>query len=368
MALTSAGKENDKSKKDKKKKKKDKDKHASVSLLGGAGRGAKPLRKGSGRGMSLDNHVEDGLLNKHRDHRIRRQQSQPERSACFNCLRNALHCYNIVVLILGVGALAVGVWLLVTDFSAREVTVLVDSDFFEIGTYLVLAGGGLIALLAFCGCCGTMREDRCILGFYGVVLTMVFFALCTGGALSLLFRDEITSSIKLRLRESIQLHYGHDLRGNSYNRLVTDAWDSMQRKLECCGSDGNASAVYSWAIYKGHSEWYHNRRTSRVSSGQIPYVPESCCKPDGDKALCVGSKPLKGPPAWGPPFQKNYKVNEHLYTEGCYEKVKGHLVQHAFILGAVALSVPLLLIIGIVIAFCLCARVTKSDNLDEEDL
>ncbi|KAJ8306253.1 hypothetical protein KUTeg_016798 [Tegillarca granosa] len=172
MALTSAGKENDKSKKDKKKKKKDKDKHASVSLLGGAGRGAKmaanfypPLRKGSGRGMSLDNHVEDGLLNKHRDHRIRRQQSQPERSACFNCLRNALHCYNIVVLILGVGALAVGVWLLVTDFSAREVTVLVDSDFFEIGTYLVLAGGGLIALLAFCGCCGTMREDRCILGF-----------------------------------------------------------------------------------------------------------------------------------------------------------------------------------------------------------
>ncbi|KAJ8306252.1 hypothetical protein KUTeg_016797 [Tegillarca granosa] len=350
MALTSAGKENDKSKKDKKKKKKDKDKHASVSLLGGAGRGAKmaanfypelrtmytayndisvkksrssgsqwnfnskeihkspsrderkPLRKGSGRGMSLDNHVEDGLLNKHRDHRIRRQQSQPERSACFNCLRNALHCYNIVVLILGVGALAVGVWLLVTDFSAREVTVLVDSDFFEIGTYLVLAGGGLIALLAFCGCCGTMREDRCILGF-------------------------ITSSIKLRLRESIQLHYGHDLRGNSYNRLVTDAWDSMQRKLECCGSDGNASAVYSWAIYKGHSEWYHNRRTSK-----IPYVPESCCKPDGDKALCVGSKPLKGPPAWGPPFQKNYKI------------------------------------IGIVIAFCLCARVTKSDNLDEEDL
>jgi len=66
---------------------------------------------------------------------------------------------------MGVGALGVGIWLLVTDFSAREWSVLIDSNKFEIGTYLILAGGGMIALLAFCGCCGTMREDRCILGF-----------------------------------------------------------------------------------------------------------------------------------------------------------------------------------------------------------
>ncbi|KAJ8306346.1 hypothetical protein KUTeg_016891 [Tegillarca granosa] len=133
-----------------------------------------------------------------------------------------------------------------------------------------------------------------------VVLAILIFMLCVECSC-----HKITSSIKLRLRESIQLHYGHDLRGNSYNRLVTDAWDSMQRKLECCGSDGNASAVYSWAIYKGHSEWYHNRRTSSKFLDNLPSV--------------------------------------FSFLQGCYEKVKGHLVQHAFILGAVALSVPLLL-------------------------
>ena len=69
---------------------------------------------------------------------------------------------------MGCGALAVGVWLLVTDFSAREISFIVDSNLFEIGTYLILGGGGLIALLAFCGCCGTMREDKCILGFVSV--------------------------------------------------------------------------------------------------------------------------------------------------------------------------------------------------------
>lgn len=71
----------------------------------------------------------------------------------------------LMLQIMGCGLLGVGIWLLVTDFSAREITVIINSDMFEIGTYMILAGGGLVALLAFCGCCGTMREDRCILGF-----------------------------------------------------------------------------------------------------------------------------------------------------------------------------------------------------------
>ena len=80
---------------------------------------------------------------------------------------------NVCVLvfqIMGCGLLGVGIWLLVTDFSAREITVIINSDMFEIGTYMILAGGGLVALLAFCGCCGTMREDKCILGFVSTII------------------------------------------------------------------------------------------------------------------------------------------------------------------------------------------------------
>ena len=55
-----------------------------------------------------------------------------------------------------------------TEYSAREVSVLVGSNLFEIGTYLLIAGGGTIALMAFCGCCGTMREDRCVLAFVSI--------------------------------------------------------------------------------------------------------------------------------------------------------------------------------------------------------
>ena len=76
--------------------------------------------------------------------------------------------------LLGLGVLGVGIWLLVTEYSAREVSVLVGSNFFEIGTYMLIAGGGTIALMAFCGCCGTMREDKCVLAFVSILQTCAF--------------------------------------------------------------------------------------------------------------------------------------------------------------------------------------------------
>ncbi|XP_069127011.1 tetraspanin-18B-like isoform X1 [Argopecten irradians] len=365
MALTTLSKDDKKDKKKKKEKKskdKKKDKKLQEPFLGGASnKGDKPLR--GRRQHSMENHVDDGYLRHHSDHRIRTRRQDADADVCFHCLRNALHCYNIVILIMGVGALAVGIWLLVTDFSAREVSVVIDSNLFEIGTYLILAGGGLIALLAFCGCCGTMREDRCILGFYGVVLVLVFMALIVGGVLAFMFRENMTSDFKEKLVVTIEKQYGYEIRTNTHNRLVTDAWDSIQRKLKCCGAYGNQSSDFSWAIYKGHSDWW----AKRPSGDKYPMVPDSCCVPDMEKEKCQGRVYIEGPPNKGPPFKATHKENPHLYTTGCYDKVIDYMLQHSLILGAVAFAVPIFLIVGTIIAFCLCARVKKGDD-DEEDI
>ncbi|KAL4235781.1 Tetraspanin-18 [Mactra antiquata] len=286
-------------------------------------------------------------------------RSQPE-DPCFSCLRTAVHCYNIVILILGLGVLGIGIWLLVTEYSAREVTVLVGSNLFEIGTYLMIAGGGTIALLAFCGCCGTMREDKCVLAFYGITLTFVLIALCAGSVLAFLFRSELTGNIKENISKSLAKGYGVDLRKNSQNRLITDAWDSLQRSLHCCGVYGNENSSDSWSFYKSHTDWY------LLTTNRVPYVPDSCCS--GNKKICTGIETIDGPPARGPPIYAKYQKNEHLYTEGCYDKIMDHLERNTLILGGVAACVPLLLIIGIVVVFCMCARVRHEEIDDEDDV
>lgn len=89
-----------------------------------------------------------------------------------------LEVYNPVMLtqyhltspfqLIGCAALGIGIWLLVTDFGARKVTPIVGNQLYEVTTYLLIAGGGAVALLAFCGCCGTIREDKCVLSFVSI--------------------------------------------------------------------------------------------------------------------------------------------------------------------------------------------------------
>ncbi|WAR24804.1 CD82-like protein, partial [Mya arenaria] len=231
--------------------------------------------------------------------------------------------------ILGLGVLGVGIWLLVTEFSVREVSVLIGFNYFEIGTYLMIGAGGTIALLAF-------------LRSHSDINIVCVDSWERSGVYIIRVKDTISNTL--------QTSYGVDLRKNSTNRLITDAWDSVQRGLECCGVHGDANGTYSWAFYKLHSQWYIQ------TNMRAPYVPESCCR-SGSKPLCTGVETINGPPAKGPPMEASYVKNEFLFTDGCYEKIVKNVERNALILGCVAAFVPLLLIIGIVIVFCLCARV-----------
>ncbi|XP_060587437.1 CD151 antigen-like [Ruditapes philippinarum] len=286
---------------------------------------------------------------------IRKRPEDP----CSSCLIKALYCYNIFILILGLAVLGVGIWLLVTEYTTRVVTVHVGSNLFEMSTYLMIAGGVTIALLAYCGCCGSLRDDRFALAFYGVTLTLVLLGLVTVSALAFMYRNELTGQAKDKLVNTLSKRYGTDLKENVQNRLITDAWDSLQRSFQCCGPYGDINSTYSWSFYKLHSDWYLQ------ANNRAPFVPDSCCS--GDKQICTGVQTIKGPPSRGPPVSSSYAKNEHLYTQGCYEKVMVHLERNALILGGVAAFVPLLLIIGIVIVFCLCARVSK-DEMYEDDV
>ncbi|KAL5017658.1 hypothetical protein ScPMuIL_007247 [Solemya velum] len=84
-----------------------------------------------------DNHVKDKPLKKkptsgdnmslRSQQRVRKKHDPQEK--CLTFLRGVLHCYNVFILVIGSGVLGVGVWLLVKEYSSREITVVVDSRF-----------------------------------------------------------------------------------------------------------------------------------------------------------------------------------------------------------------------------------------------
>ena len=55
---------------------------------------------------------------------------------------------------------------------------------------------------------------------------------------------QLSHEIKDRLFTSLTLHYGVELRSSSENRLITDAWDSMQRSVSI--SAGELLNISKW--------------------------------------------------------------------------------------------------------------------------
>ncbi|RUS87820.1 hypothetical protein EGW08_004419 [Elysia chlorotica] len=277
----------------------------------------------------------------------RRRQNE---DGCVTCLRGMLHCYNVFILIVGCAALGVGIWLLVTDFGARKVTPIVGNQLYEVTTYLLMAGGGAVALLAFCGCCGTIREDKCVLSFVSWAL-----------GINLTMFSQVESNVQLRMKETLTSHYGVNLSRDSKNRRITEAWDAMQRQLKCCGVHGNVTGPDSFLMYKSIRWVKYKKNPDRV-------VPESCCAP-GDLKICTGETEFYGPPIYFNAHTDDLrKKNPYLYTDGCYDSLIKYLKTYSTVVAGVSAIVPIFLIFGIVISFCLCARVTGYSTDDEVDL
>lgn len=57
--------------------------------------------------------------------------------------------------------LGVGVWVLLDPMGFRE--IVAANPLLFTGVYVVVALGSLLFLLGFLGCCGAIRENKCLL-------------------------------------------------------------------------------------------------------------------------------------------------------------------------------------------------------------
>lgn len=128
----------------------------------------------------------------------------------------------------------------------------------EYMAYFLTCGGGAVFVLAFCGCCGTMKKEKFVLGFYGGVLILVLLLLVGGSVMGFMLKGKLDEDIKLHFIRTLEVQYGVDTSKNPENNLITDAWDAMQRTLKCCGAYGDQDSLTSWAFYR-NTDWYVKR-------------------------------------------------------------------------------------------------------------
>lgn len=69
--------------------------------------------------------------------------------------------------------LGVGVWVVVDPTGFRE--IVAANPLLFTGVYIILAMGGMLFLLGFLGCCGAIRENKCLLLFVSPIDKFLVF-------------------------------------------------------------------------------------------------------------------------------------------------------------------------------------------------
>lgn len=234
------------------------------------------------------------------------------------CVKYTLFLFNMLFLLAGLALIIIGSIVLV---HSKENTF--SSSAGPAGIFIIVVGG-VVFLVSFFGCAGAINNNYCMVVTYGVLLLLLLIAEIAGVITGFVLKDKVKDTILEKMKESMELYQDE-------KPEVTDTqlWNETQREFKCCGTTGYRS-------------WNASKDMNSTRS-----VPDSCCK---EVTKDCGQNLL---------FVDEKTAEKTLWTEGCYTAVSDHLKTYLIALGAVAASVALIELIGIVCAFCLASHLRK---------
>lgn len=229
------------------------------------------------------------------------------------CNKFALFLLNFLVFLLGT-AIVVVASLVISKGDAW-------SDLLEDGNMnmpiVVLVFGAVVLLIGFLGCCGTLRQNACMLNMYALIVMALAIAQIVLGALILAYKDTAEDVLKKGMTTAFNQY-------NNGDEQLKKTIDIAQHDLECCGIDG-----------------YRDWQTVLTGTGGNS-VPDGCCVEIVDGCgVDYFTKP----------------GGEDIYKRGCLEATEEVLVSLRISLGALALGIALVELLSV---FCACHLARES--------
>lgn len=257
-----------------------------------------------------------------------------------SCLHNfgrmILITLNVIFVITGIGILGLCIFLKVDQTSKIIQDVIeehADANNFSKSIIVLVVLGAAILLISSLGCCAAIFENRCLLGMYIFLLSVITVAETGAGIFVAVVKNKIRSHIAEAAQEVIREKY-------SKNKEITHTIDILQEKLKCCG----ANNFTDYSVLK-------------LTVGKVPY---SCCvlKSDGDnpepqnKTECELEAEN--------PFLHDAK---YLHTKGCVDTLEVLVKKYSSIILGVALGIAAFEVFLIFLACCICRENTEEDRI-----
>ncbi|XP_056093475.1 tetraspanin 36 [Rhinichthys klamathensis goyatoka] len=136
------------------------------------------------------------------------------------------------------------------------------SDKYSIIPAAIIIGVAVVMfVIGTVGCCATLRESKVGLGFFLIIIMIIFAAEVTAFVFGFIYRGRIKGDLEKSMKDVFQKYDGLN--------TETHAVDYLQSQLECCGVNN----FTDWTA----TPWFGQHNNS---------VPHSCCK--ANNTQCAG--------------------------------------------------------------------------------
>ncbi|XP_031156366.1 leukocyte surface antigen CD53-like [Sander lucioperca] len=215
---------------------------------------------------------------------------------CLKCLKYTMCFANFLIFMSGVAVLGFGVYMML-NFKLALIPTLANFN----SANMLLVSGIVITCVSFLGFLGALKENRCLLLTFFLLLFILMLVELTAACLLLMYEGEIGKLVEDDLTKGLEKAKG----SNS-----TSDWDLVQVKLDCCGVNN----VTDWGSK----------------------VPSSCCFKD-----CGTTAPV-------------YR------TKGCLVKLKNWFEENFLAIGISVIVLCIIEVLGMCFAMTLFCHISRS--------
>ncbi|NWT28524.1 TSN8 protein, partial [Cardinalis cardinalis] len=126
--------------------------------------------------------------------------------------------------------LGFSIWIRVS--SAQQVNAYSHTSTTMLGgVNLLIAVGAIIMILGFLGCCGAVKESRCMLMLFFIALLLILILQMAAGIIGAVYKPQVEAAFNLTLSEGISALQSTTAEYKEYQ----EEFQKLQKMYQCCG-------------------------------------------------------------------------------------------------------------------------------------
>ncbi|XP_036107948.1 tetraspanin-8 [Molossus molossus] len=225
------------------------------------------------------------------------------------CIKYSMFVFNFLFWLCGILILALAIWIRVSKDGQEFISKGESGMNPYVAVDILIAVGATIMILGFLGCCGAMRESRCMLLLFFIGLLLILLLQVAAGIVGATFKSESEHILNETLQKNVELLSGTDDNAKAFQNTLI----KFQKEFQCCG------------LLNGAADWGTNY--------------ESCKCPDQSNTSCT------------------IYEGQLVYKQPCVSFIKDLIKKHAIIIIGIAFGLAVIEILGLVFSMVLFCQI-----------